>query len=88
VRVQAVDDAGNLGRPATVRTVAGRAPDTGSRRRVREDPEDDPSRGDQVDDGGGGGADLPFTGLSLLALVAAGLALAATGRLLRARASE
>ncbi len=66
---------------AEVRTVA-RAPDQD---RVGGDRDDGPSTGNRADDADAEGGDLPFTGLSLLALFAAGLALIIAGRTLRGR---
>lgn len=90
VRIQAVDDAGNLGHPAEVRIGARRASDRPSPTQQRENGQDDAPAGDGADDGEGSGngegGDLPFTGLSLLGLLAAGIALAATGSVLRRRA--
>jgi len=86
VSVQGVDDAGNLGREASVEIARAPAPaaeqertDRPVRDRDRTPERDRANAGD--DDG-----DLPFTGLALLALALAGLLLLAAGLALRRRA--
>lgn len=88
VRVQAVDEVGNLGRPITVRPAAA---GTG----VGDDPEGDepeadspspPSMGANERRRGDTGA-LPFTGLAFLALMLVGLLLLVGGMLARRRSA-
>jgi len=85
--VRAVDDAGNVSYVRTTRVRAARSdPDRDGRRRdggARDGGDDPDRRGGDADSGG-----LPFTGLLLALLVAAGLVLLASGLALRRRLRE
>lgn len=87
--IQAVDDAGNLGRPVTVALADSQPGDTGGGGGGQPNPGGDssgrPSPAVAGDDTGG---DLPFTGLAVGVLILLGLCLAAVGEAVRRRGRE